>query len=853
MRLLRSSIYPALIYILQLVVATWFTFEFFLASDSLTADRIWRLNTNSTSQPTYANFLLREAIDKLCNYNDKKVSFDKLVLIVVDALGSEFIPTIRDESVRFTSQATSMPFIEEKIRSGQALGMVAKAATPTVTMPRVKALLSGTIPSFIDIAYNLAADVSNFQDDNFIKIAKASNKSIVFYGDDTWLALFKRNTFTRVEETFSFFASDYTTVDTNVTRRALAEVESAVDDWDIMALHYLGLDHIGHVFGTNSNDLIVKKLLEMDSVISAIYQKMAERKQSTLIVICGDHGMSPEGNHGGGSRLEADTALIFIPINLETYDILQPSEPVLQIDLAVTLSSIFHLPLPSKSKGVVISSVLKSIWTNDTGRVACACLKNMEQLMALIDLKGTTEEKELELLIKQDLVSSSKNSNRVMVELLRKIQTKLLETITTKQDYMLVIIFIILVTGLSLNQIFNTWVKLLPVPLSQKELVYCTILAIIPIVMQGSTDYIESEHMFWLLYSLISLILLPIVTLPISEIPEFIRTTNIFDLCSILSLPLLVIITKLMPMIDTTLIHSYIIPLASILYFSHSINQSLKLDRLGVQLVRVTALLIIILKNVEEYQFSDGALSSFYKVVAQRLGLISLLVIVTFSLCNRNCSNLSIYLSAWHLSSFFLARRSNLLYLCLNWNLEAKVDKIMKRIKPSILTITLVYSVFAQNAFYCQGNSNLFSSLDIRPAFYGQTEFSIIFSVLLIDIATFSSQVFWIIRLFQRTTEFEEAKSGHMKLLKPQDDVRSHIRDLLIIKNFIYFSYYSFVCLVLRNHLFIWSVISPKLVYLYVSNTSQLIYIYIIFFISKCDKHRLETIVLSRKSLNRRS
>lgn len=40
-----------------------------------------------------------------------------------------------------------------------------------------------------------------------------------------------------------------------------------------MALHYLGLDHIGHVHGPFS-PLVKTKLKEMDDIIAKIYQKI---------------------------------------------------------------------------------------------------------------------------------------------------------------------------------------------------------------------------------------------------------------------------------------------------------------------------------------------------------------------------------------------------------------------------------------------------------------------------------------------------------------------------------------------------------------------------------------------------
>ena len=44
-------------------------------------------------------------------------------------------------------------------------------------------------------------------------------------------------------------------------------------DWDVMILHYLGLDHIGHLSGPTS-PLIAPKLREMDAIVHKIYKAM---------------------------------------------------------------------------------------------------------------------------------------------------------------------------------------------------------------------------------------------------------------------------------------------------------------------------------------------------------------------------------------------------------------------------------------------------------------------------------------------------------------------------------------------------------------------------------------------------
>jgi predicted AlkP superfamily pyrophosphatase or phosphodiesterase len=61
-------------------------------------------------------------------------------------------------------------------------------------------------------------------------------------------------------------------VDLNVTRHLHKDLVEK--DWDVLILHYLGLDHIGHLAGPYS-PLVKPKLQEMDSVIRQIYDALA--------------------------------------------------------------------------------------------------------------------------------------------------------------------------------------------------------------------------------------------------------------------------------------------------------------------------------------------------------------------------------------------------------------------------------------------------------------------------------------------------------------------------------------------------------------------------------------------------
>jgi ethanolaminephosphotransferase len=66
-------------------------------------------------------------------------------------------------------------------------------------------------------------------------------------------------------------------------------------DWDAMILHYLGIDHIGHMSGPRARHMIEKQG-QTDDVVESIFEALETREhhKDTLLVLLGDHGMSCE-------------------------------------------------------------------------------------------------------------------------------------------------------------------------------------------------------------------------------------------------------------------------------------------------------------------------------------------------------------------------------------------------------------------------------------------------------------------------------------------------------------------------------------------------------------------------------
>lgn len=362
--------------------------------------------------------------------------FDKLVVMVVDAMRSDFM---------YSSSKSLMSFVHSLIRDGNAIPFTAYSNPPTVTLPRLKGLTTGGPPSFIDAVLNIADDKDTsqglsstdswpFQFKNMEK-----GRKLHFFGDDTWLKLFPPENFFEVfEGTNSFFVSDFTDVDNNVTRHLDVELEG--DSWDALILHYLGLDHIGHKGGPDSV-FMQPKQREMDDVVRRIYDAITKSSNSTLFVLLGDHGMNEIGNHGGSSAGETHPGMMFVSPKLSSISVKEtcPQESrelfdyysaISQIDLVPTLAALLNFPIPRNNLGVVISEFLP-LWARNESRNQ-VLLENCKQFMQLLSAKYSPDDATFINLSEEyeTLLNTDDNELASYYQFLKKVQALLAQSAT---------------------------------------------------------------------------------------------------------------------------------------------------------------------------------------------------------------------------------------------------------------------------------------------------------------------------------------------------------------------------------------------------------------------------------------
>ena len=119
------------------------------------------------------------------------------------------------------------------------------------------------------------------------------------------------------------------------------------------------------------------KQSEMDDIVKQVYEHIESKTHldSTIFVLCGDHGMNDAGNHGGSSDGETSPALLFISPKIKAISsgfkspIALPEgqfryyKQVEQSDITPTLAGLLGFPIPKNSVGVFILDLLR-FWTN---------------------------------------------------------------------------------------------------------------------------------------------------------------------------------------------------------------------------------------------------------------------------------------------------------------------------------------------------------------------------------------------------------------------------------------------------------------------------------------------------------
>ncbi|KAH0561166.1 hypothetical protein KQX54_013914 [Cotesia glomerata] len=300
----------------------------------------------------------------------------RVVLLVVDALKYEFLDW--QDNITNPYYQNKIPAVHHLLNKYPNNSRLYKSIVdpPSTTMQRIKAITTGTLPTFIDVSSNFASE--EVDEDNLIH--QIGEKGVVFMGDDTWTNLFPGK-YLRQFPAHSFNTRDLDTVDREVRSRIFFELQK--NDWSLLIAHNLGVDHCGHKHGPNHPEM-TRKLNEINELINEIISAIDNH---TVFFVIGDHGMTDTGDHGGDSDDEIEAGLfIYSKSSLQNPIEGQNRKTLNQIDIVPTLASILGIPIPFSNIGSLISDALPVVSeTSDVSHTLHALWRNVYQTKKYID------------------------------------------------------------------------------------------------------------------------------------------------------------------------------------------------------------------------------------------------------------------------------------------------------------------------------------------------------------------------------------------------------------------------------------------------------------------------------------
>ncbi|ANZ77985.1 BA75_04391T0 [Komagataella pastoris] len=777
------------------------------------------------------------------NYQLPDPKFDKLIFMVVDALRSDFV----------FSDHSSMDFVHSLLNGGKALGYTAYSNPPTVTLPRLKGITTGSTPSFLDAILNIAEDdqsSSLSKQDSWVKQLWKSGAKVNMFGDDTWTKLFPEF-FNKVDGTSSFYVADFTEVDNNVTRHLNHELQNA-KDWDCMILHYLGLDHIGHKGGPNSPHMLPKQE-EMDQVVRTIYSKHLLNNPNTLMILLGDHGMNEVGNHGGSSAGETSAGLVFISEQFSFHsDRAVPLEDITnsyqfldviqQIDLVPTLSGLLGIPIPKNNIGKLIPGILSLYCEHERKSLL---FQNAYQLKRILEEAFGRELNHTKDDSSDFYLLSSLFAHSVEFE----DEESIYAFISTAQDYLMssysdynyfniyigFILFLLCSLIVLADFIFSVQRKT-----NADKLIQLIILTY-SVTMHGSS-LVEEEHQTWwgllVLFSLFSYFLL-------IDIKVQYKYWNFFAIMALLRLMRawnysgqklnILSVTKTSSLLQGSSISIWSIGILAYCVVLNDISRSFNEHSVGFRtfitsmscfeaLSSVLAKLIGFYSTAELFKipslirFILDYVTAFYKLDEWKDCVIPLLRLsfAIYAITNAlamlrsvlDRSSNQIFPGLLSLFNLFLLNQTKLenmgLLVCV-----ILVQRLVCRLwrhstSPSYL---FTYNLLFQNfSFFCMGNTNALSSIDLSNSFNGLRSYDMI----PVGVLTFISN--WSLPII--------VSLGSLQLIKISASQSYPIEYLIRLKLLFNMFFYSVAgssllvsCFNLRFHLFIWTVFSPKLLF----------------------------------------
>jgi GPI ethanolamine phosphate transferase 3 subunit O len=368
---------------------------------AFTAHKIWKILTTLLLLALTIQFTLRGFFKPKLNLEDKTVSAviktgdkRKVILLLADALREDFVEFDTDDkrlldTNRHGSYKGKRMSIFRDARMNHpenSLLFPFRSEMPTVTSVRIRGMLSGGLSTFFETTSEFGA--KEVREDNVLyqlKQSRGEQSTIAFYGDYIWGPMFGKF-FDKSEMFNSVDLRDLDTLDSSASKYLLKELREG-SNFDFMLGHIIGIDSAGHSFFAEHPE-IERKLMDAQHIIADVMELMDDK---TTLIVFGDHGMTDDGNHGGGSENEMRSVIFayqktpFPLANLyEQYkeSFTDIDRTMKQVDLAAILSVLLKTSFPFSNIGVFHPLFAQ---TKNVAEINKMFIQNLEQIQQYLE------------------------------------------------------------------------------------------------------------------------------------------------------------------------------------------------------------------------------------------------------------------------------------------------------------------------------------------------------------------------------------------------------------------------------------------------------------------------------------
>lgn len=232
---------------------------------------------------------------------------NKVIMVVLDGL-------------RYDVARSSMGYLNHLVEAGKAACYVVESELPSLSRPLYEVLLTGTPSSVNGITSNQIVRLSRQTSIFHLACRSGLRTAAAAY---YWVSeLYNRAPFQHIEDREQhdelkpiqhgkfYFEDSYPDSHLFVD----AEILRLQHDPHFLYIHPMGIDDIGHRFGSDSKEYR-GKAIEVDSILAQFVPAWIELGYTILIT--SDHGMNTDGQHGGTGREEREVPLFLIGAGAE--------------------------------------------------------------------------------------------------------------------------------------------------------------------------------------------------------------------------------------------------------------------------------------------------------------------------------------------------------------------------------------------------------------------------------------------------------------------------------------------------------------------------------------------------------